>query len=143
MILVEMIKYFLYNNLISAKQIYFNLLLFLSGSGVVLSVCYGGVYVFTSKVLEPILDVSIFFLFINKLSVFNYLELVVLVFTLIFIGIFSISFNAIISCFKLLTNKAKFSKKILLSIVNINKLVMFSSLILFLIYFILFLVNTL
>ena len=138
-----MIKDFLYNNLISAKQIYFNLLLFLSGSGVVLSVCYGGVYVFTSKVLEPILDVSIFFLFINKLSVFNYLELVVLVFTLIFIGIFSISFNAIISCFKLLTNKAKFSKKILLSIVNINKLVMFSSLILFLIYFILFLVNTL
>ena len=143
MILVEMIKYFLYNNLISAKQIYFNLLLFLSGSGVVLSVCYGGVYVFTSKVLEPILDVSIFFLFINKLSVFNYLELVVLVFTLIFIGIFSISFNAIISCFKLLTNKAKFSKNISLSIVNINKLVTFSSLILFLIYFILFLVNTL
>jgi len=143
MILVEMIKYFLYNNLISAKQIYFNLLLFLSGSGLVLSFCYGGVYVFTSKVLEPILDVSIFFFIINKLSVFNYLELVVLVFTLIFIGMFSISFNAIISCFKLLTNKAKFSKNISLSIVNINKLVTFSSLILFLIYFILFLVNTL
>jgi hypothetical protein len=77
---------FLYNNLIRVKQnICFNLLLFLSGSGLVLSFCYGGVYVFTSKVLEPMLDVSIFFIIINKLSVFNYSELVVLVLVFFFL----------------------------------------------------------